>query len=116
VKPLGYNSIAISHLSLQYLGVPVTAVTLNGVPYNPTADLVQMAFLPQATQSPQPTDWQIATWGTNTSNVLQPYTAFCLIGPGGTIQLGTGTYVIWVRIVDNPEVPVLTAPMQLEVT
>jgi hypothetical protein len=113
---VGYNSVAVNHLSLQYLGVPVTAVTLTGAAFNPTGNTVQMAFMPQATQSPQTSDWQAAIWGTNTSNVLQPYTAFCLIGPGGTIQLGTGTYVIWVKVQGNPEIPVMTAPMQLEIT
>ena len=113
---MGYNSIAISHLSLQYLGVPVTATTLTGAAYNPTSDTVVMAFLPQATQSPQSSDWQAAIWATSTTNVLQPYSAFCLIGPGGTVQLGIGTYVIWVKVSDNPEIPVQTAPLQLEIT
>ena len=113
---MGYNSVDINHLSLQYLGVPVTATTISGAAYNPTGLAVQMAFLPQATQSPGSGDWQAAIWGTNTANVLQPYAAFCLIGPGGTIQLGIGTYVIWVKVTGDPEIPVQTAPLQLEIT
>lgn len=112
---MGYNSISISSLSLQYVGVPVTSETINGAARNPTADPVSMAFMPQATQVPQSGDWQAAIWGTNTSNVLQPYSAYCLVGPGGTIQLGIGTYVVYVKITDNPEVPVLRSQLQLEI-
>ena len=108
------NTINISQLSTQYVLVPVKAVKA-GVPYNPTGDQVQMAFMPQATQVPQPGDWQTATWTTVPSNVLFPYSAQCLVGPVGTVQLGVGSYVIYVKIGDSPEVPVLQAPMQLEI-
>ena|SRR5215469_6472611 len=113
---MGYNSIAVNHLSLQYFGVPVNTVTITGAAYNPTGNTVQMAFMPQATQPPGSSDWQTAIWGTNSANVLEPYTAFCLIGPGGTIQLGTGTYVVYVKVTSNPEIPVVAAPLQLEIT
>ena len=112
---MGYNSIAISHLSLQYVGVPVNATTLSGVSKNPTADPVSMAFMPQATQAPQLTDWQSAIWATRSNDILNPYAAACLVGPGGTIQLGIGTYVIYVKITDSPEILVLQASLQLEV-
>jgi hypothetical protein len=112
---MGYNSISISHLSLQYVGVPVKATSLAGAPLNPTTDPVFMAFMPQATQVPQNTDWQTAIWATRSSNILEPYAAVCLVGPGGTIQLGIATYVIYVKVTDNPEVPVLQASLQLEV-
>ena len=112
---MGYNSITLSHLSLEYVSVPVQAFTLAGAAYNPTGDTVQMAFMPQATQVPQSADWQAATWSTVASNVLFPYSASCLVGPGGTITLGIGTYVIYVKIADSPAVPVEQAPMQLEI-
>lgn len=112
---MGYNSIAISHLSLQYVGVPVKAISLNGNSYNPTGDPVSMAFMPQATQVPQLSDWQAAVWATRAGNIIEPYAAYCLVGPGGTIQLSIGTYVVYVKITDNPEVPVLQASLQLEV-
>jgi len=112
---VGYNSIAVSHLSLEYVSVPVTVTTLAGAAYNPTGDTVQMAFMPQATQAPGSADWQTAIWSTDTSDLLYPYSANCLIGPGGTITLGIGTYVIYVKVTDSPEIPVLQAPMQLEV-
>lgn len=109
------NSIAISQLSLEYVSVPVTVTTLAGAAYNPTADQVVMAFMPQPSQYPQPTDWVGAIWSTNTNNVLYPYAVNCLVGPGGTITLGVGTYTIYVKITDNPEIPVERAPLQLMV-
>lgn len=112
---MGYNSISISQLSLQYVGLPVTAADINGAAVNPTAFPVTMAFMPQATQVPQVSDWQAAIWGTDTSNALYPYTAYCLIGPGGTIRLGVGTYVVYVKVSGNPEIPVLQASLQLEI-
>lgn len=112
---MGTNSISISHLSLEYVSVPVVTVTLAGAPYNPTADPVYLAFMPTPTQVPQPGDWQIALWSTVTTNVLYPYSASCLVGPGGTIQLGIGTYVMYVKITDNPEIPIKQAPLLLNV-
>ena len=112
---MGYNSIAISHLSLQYVGVPVKATKIDGTAYNPTADPVSMAFMPQATQVPGVSDWQAAIWATRSNNILEPYAALCLVGPGGTITLGIGTYIIYVKITDNPEIPVMQASLQLEV-
>ena len=110
---MGYNSVAFSQLSLQYLYVPVSAVK-NGAAYNPTGDPVAMAFMPQATQVPQSADWQTAGW-TTTQNAVYPYSAGCLIGPGGTIALTVGTYVVYVRVTDSPEVPVQQASMQLQI-
>jgi hypothetical protein len=112
---VGYNSISLLHLSLEYVSVPVSATTLSGAAYNPTGDTVQMAFMPQATQVPQSSDWQAAVWSTVAANVLFPYSASCLVGPGGTITLGIGTYVMYVKIGDYPEVPVEQVPMQLEI-
>jgi hypothetical protein len=112
---VGYNSISVSHLSLQYVSVPLTVTTLDGAPYNPTSDVVQMAFMPTATQVPQSGDWVAAVWSTDPSNLIYPYAANCLIGPGGTITLGIGTYIIYVRVTDNPEVPVEIAPLQLQI-
>lgn len=112
---MGYNSISISSLSLQYVGVPVKAIALDGTVTNPTSSPVQMAFMPQATQKPQVTDWKAAIWATRPSNILEPYAAMCLVGPGGTITLGIGTYVIYVKVSGNPEIPVQQASLQLEV-
>ena len=112
---MGFTSIAISHLSLQYVFVPVTVTALNGDPYNPTGDTVEMAFMPQVTQVPMVSDWQSALWTTSATNVLQPYSAYCLVGPAGTIQLGIGTYLIYVKFTDAVEIPVLQATALLDV-
>jgi hypothetical protein len=103
---VGLSTIGISHLSLQYVGIPVKTTTLAGAAYNPTSDTVQMAFMPTATQVPQSTDWQACVWAAVTSNLLFPYAAYCLVGPGGTITLGLGTYVVYLKVTDNPEIPV----------
>ena len=102
------SGLGFSQLATLYYKVPVSA-TSEGEPVNPTALPVVFAFMPQATQVPQPADWQTAAWTTVPSDILAPYHAYCLVGPGGTIQLGTGTYVIYLKISDSPEVPVLIA-------
>jgi hypothetical protein len=110
---VGYVTIGMSHLATEYVLIPV-ASTRSGLPYNPTGDVVQFAFMPTATQVPQSSDWQAGSWDTDTTSVIYPYAAKCLVGPAGTITLGIGTYVIYVRIVDNPEVPVLiTGQLQI---
>ena len=101
-----YAPVGMSHLATMYVFVPFAA-TMAGIPYNPTGDTVQFAFAPTATYVPQNTDWQSASWTTDTTNVLYPYSAKCLVGPAGTIDLGIGTYVIYVKVTDNPEIPVL---------
>ena len=94
--------IVISSLSTIYVQVPVAAV-VNGQPYNPTGDTVQMAF---PAQSANPVTWYEASWtdGPSTGS----YLAQCLVGPqDATVDLATGTYGIWVQITDNPEIPVI---------
>lgn len=104
---MGLGTISISRLSLQYVGIPVKATLLTGASYNPTSDTVQMAFMPTATQVPQISDWQSAVWAAQPNSFLYPYAAFCLVGPGGTINPGIGTYVVFLKVTDNPEIPVL---------
>jgi hypothetical protein len=111
---VGYSQITISHLSTEYVLVPISA-TKQGVSYNPTGDVVQMAFMPNTAQQPGVSDWQTASWDTDSTNIIYPYSAKCLVGPSGVITLVTGTYVIFVKITDNPETPVLVAG-QLAVT
>jgi hypothetical protein len=103
---VGFDAIGMSHLSTQYVFIPVSA-TKSGVAYNPTGDTVQFAFMPGATAVPGNTDWVAGSWDTNTSSLLYPYSAKCLVGPAGTTNPGIGTYVMYIRISDNPEVPVL---------
>ena len=101
-----FSQVGLSQLATQYVFVPVSA-TESGIPYDPTGDTVQFAFMPTATQVPQLADWVTGGWDTDTTNVLYPYSAKCLVGPSGTISLGIGTYIIYVKITDNPEIPVL---------
>lgn len=111
---VGVSTIGINHLSTEYVLVPVTA-TKSGAPFNPTSDTVKFAFMPTPTQVPQVSDWVSGSWDTNSTNVIYPYSTKCLVGPGGTITLGIGTYTIYIQITDNPEIPVLIAG-QLQVS
>lgn len=104
---MGASTIAISRLSLQYVGVPVKAVLTTGVAFDPTADPVYMAFMPQATQVPGVSDWKTAIWAARSSDIIFPYAALCLVGPGGTADPGLGTYVMYLKVTDDPEIPVL---------
>ena len=103
---MGYSVIGISQLSTEYVIFPVAA-TNSGSSYNPSADLVQFAFMPTPTQVPQLSDWVDGAWEPVPSNILYPYQALCLVGPSGDITLGIGTYVVYLKITDHPEIPVL---------
>ena len=103
---MGFSTIGMSHLSLQYYFVPVS-VTKLGLAYNPTGDTVQFAFMPTPTQVPMVSDWVSGSWDTNQASVLFPYSCKCLVGPGGTITLGIGTYVAYTKITDDPEIPAM---------
>lgn len=74
---------------------------------NPTSDVVEMAFLaPSAT--PVAGDWKTAVWrsGGPPYYIMRLVYGSGVIGPpGGSTVLAVGTYVIWVRIHDNPETP-----------
>jgi hypothetical protein len=103
---VGYTTIGISHLALEYVLIPVAA-TKAGISYNPTGDTVQFAFMPTPTQVPGSGDWVSGAWDTDTTNILYPYSAKCLVGPGGTIVLGIGSYIVYIKVTDSPEIPVL---------
>jgi hypothetical protein len=105
---VGFETIGLNHLSTEYVLIPVSA-TKAGSPYNPTGDVVQFAFMPTVIQVPQSGDWMTGSWDSDPGNFIYPYQAKCLVGPAGTVTLGIGTYIIYIRIQDNPEVPVLVA-------
>lgn len=87
---------SIDRESVEYIKVPVTPPS--GVTIS--AQVVEIAVVAQ-TSRPITTDWRSATWvGTNIAQVL--------IGPG-QLQLAAGTYNVWVRVTDVPEIPVLIA-------
>jgi hypothetical protein len=97
----------ISAASTEYVKVAVFA-TKNGQVVNPTSDTVQMAF---TNAPPQTGDWKAASWET----AAPSYFARCLVGPSGVIQLAPGTYDVWVKVTDIPEIPVKNAG-RLDVT
>lgn len=85
------------------------SATKLGLPYNPTSKTVQLAF-PVSGQAPA--TWVDGTWETTPSQ----YLARALVGPGGAIQLDPGTYDVYVKITDDPEIPVVAAQGELEVS
>lgn len=101
-----------SVLSTAYVQVPVTASGTAGA-YNPTGDMVQFAFTPATYPVTEPSAWVTGSWSVFPGPA---YWAQCLVGPlnGGT-ALSIGTYQVWVRITDNPEIPVLQ-PTLLKIT
>lgn len=103
---VGYSQVTISHLSTEYVLVPISA-TKDSVAYNPTGDAVEMAFMPNTVQQPGGGDWVTAGWETDANNIIYPYSVRCLIGPTGAVTLNPGTYVMFVKIFDSPETPVL---------
>lgn len=102
-----------SALSTQYVQVQVVAKAPDG--YDPTSDEVQLAFTRETYPQVQPggSDWVTGSWETFPGPA---YWAQALVGPanGGT-ALTVGTYLVWVKITDSPEVPVLQ-PCLLEIT
>jgi hypothetical protein len=100
-----------SVLSLQYVQVPVTAFGTAGT-YNPTDDSVQFSFTPANYPVTEPSVWITGSWATFPGPA---YYAQCLVGPGGATALTIGTYQLWLKITDSPEVPVLQ-PTLLTIT
>lgn len=96
----------ISHLSTEYVKVPVTS------PLAPVvlAELdVEMAVLPEG-QDPSGGDWESAQWNDAGTHAL------VLVGPATTLPLTKGVnYAVWVRVTSSPEIPVL-APGSVHVT
>jgi hypothetical protein len=84
------------------------SATSEGLAYDPTGDPVQIAFVPVPSPpaSPDPTDaeWNTAYWETDPGPA---YWAGILVGPlNGGVQLEAGAYVAFVKVIDNPAVPV----------
>jgi hypothetical protein len=95
-------NIVQSSLATMLIQVPVSAIINGQTNYNPTADVVQFAFIqPSPNIKPITSDWQTGSWITNPGPV---YVAQCLVGPGaGGFPLTVGVYAIWLKIIDNPE-------------
>ncbi len=93
---------SLSSLSLEYVRLPVSAKD-SGAMVNPTGDAVAMAFM--ASGSPAGGDWKTASWETDATTTPPTYYARCLVGPSPGNPLAPGTYMIWLRITDAPEIP-----------
>lgn len=95
--------IYLSALSTDYIHTKVSAQS-QGEAVDPTGDEVFVAFMPQG-EDPSDADWNDASWESVGAN----YWAKCLVGPAGGVVLEKGSYIMWVKVVDSPEVPVLPA-------
>lgn len=89
------DALTLEADSLEYVRLPVSADGLDL-----SADPVELAFTDMRS-NPQSGDWQAAVWDEGAARIL--------VGPGGDITLASGIWRIWVRVMDNPEVPVLRA-------
>ena len=99
------SPLVISELSLEYVRVPVSAKQ-SGLTVDPTADTVKLAFS-AAGVDPSSGDYKTSSWETDATTTPATYYARCLVGPAGTVALAAGTYEVWVKITDSPEIPVL---------
>ena len=96
--------LTIDRDSRQYVQAQVAA-TVAGQPYNPSTDLVDFAF---TTGSNRPDTWYTGSWDTRATNGTHTYWAQILIGPGSSGPiLAVGRYMVWIRITDNPEQPII---------
>jgi hypothetical protein len=109
------NTLTQSVLSTQFIQIQVTARSGTATSYDPTGDTVAMAFTPLTypETSPASGSWVTGSWQTFPGPA---YWAEALVGPanGGT-ALALGTYQVWVKVTDSPEVPVLQ-PCLLTIT
>lgn len=94
-------------VSTIYVRTPITAKA-TGVSYDPTGDTVTAAFMPPGVP-PGPADMKPATWEIDPTTTPVTYYARCLVGPAGDTTLTPGLWSMFVKIVDNPEQPVLHA-------
>jgi hypothetical protein len=83
-------TLILDRLTTEYVSTTVTS------PDNPTARVVEFAFVADNTRPTAP-DWIAGSW----VGVNSPYVAKVLID-----QLDPGRYDVWIRVVGNPEIPV----------
>lgn len=97
--------IQVSSVSKQYVTVPVAESITGG---DPTGDNVALSF---PAPGDDPTVFVAGQW--LTENGI--YYAQALVGPGTSAILINGFYDVYVKVTDNPEVPVIKAGL-LEIT
>lgn len=99
--------LKIRATSLSYVRARVSA-RASGAAVNPTSDTVAVAFeTTDAAPAAAAASWKSATWDTDTSTTPTTYRAQCLVGPSGTVNLSAGTYYMFVKVTDSPEVPIM---------
>lgn len=88
-------SLQMSRLTREYVKTTVTTSV------SVTGDTVEFAF---PNQYEAPTAWTEGEWVPGTT-----YDARLLVsgvGKGGDVELPAGAYDCWIRVTDNPEIPV----------
>lgn len=80
------------------------AARRDGAAYDPTGDVVEFAFV-RGSYSGTASEAETASWvpGSWETDGARHY-ACCLVG--GDVQLGEGTYGVYVRVTSVPEIPV----------
>lgn len=94
--------LTIAADSVEYL----EAVVSTSDNLDPTSDPVEFAFELPSDGNPEAGDWGAGSWKAGGP----PYVARALVG-AAPFDLADGVYQVWVRITDNPEVPVIPACM-----
>lgn len=99
------QTLTQSVLSTEPVQVLVEAIDADGA-YDPTADVVQFAFTNAgAYPAAQPSQWHTGSWVTFPGG---QYWAQVIVGPqNGGVALATGTWALWVKVTDDPAVPVM---------
>lgn len=99
------QTLAQSVLSTQYQQTLVAVTSVSG-DYDPTSDTVSWAFTnANAFPAVSPSEWNAGSWVTYPGD---QYWAQVLIGPAnGGVVLATGLWQAFLKITDDPEVPVL---------
>lgn len=108
----------IANTSLEYIRVPVQA-TENGVVEDISTTTVTMAFLQEGSDPPTAASaaWKTAGWETDTTTTPDTYYARALVGPSpGVQQLSAGTWDVYVKITDSPEVVIRKASEGIRVS
>ncbi|MGW6946173.1 hypothetical protein ACWGHD_04520 [Streptomyces xanthophaeus] len=90
---------AVDRSSLEEILTPITASS------DPSGYAVRVAVLPDG-ERPEAGDWHTASWRT----IGGIHYATLLVGPGGAVEPGPGTYRTWTEITAPPEKPVVASP------
>jgi hypothetical protein len=95
--------LTISAASTEYRRIPVSVIADNGSALNPIALTVAVGF---SSDADPPDSYTTAAWVTDTSGTDTVYKAQVLVTAG---TLTRGVYTAYVKITDNPEIPVIEA-------